>query len=107
MVEPKARPGLGLSARISRDHVGEILVVDAADLLQRRKLALGEKIEMSDQRLHGGIEAIALLELDRQALGEIARAHAGRIEGLHHFQHRLDLGKGRAELVGDVGEIAD
>ena len=61
---------------------------------------------MGDQRLHGGIETVALLELDGEAFGEIARAHAGRIEALQDRQHGLDLGERRAELVGDQREIA-
>jgi hypothetical protein len=39
---------------------------------------------MSDERLHGGIEAIAVFELDGEGLGEIARADAGGIETLQN-----------------------
>ena len=75
----------------------------------RRKpcqVALGQQIEAADQRRHRRIEAVALLELDRQAFGEIARAHARRIEALHDVEHRLDFGRRRAELVGHRREIA-
>ena len=61
---------------------------------------------MADQRLHGGIEAIAFLELDGEAFGEIARAHARRIEALQDRQHGIDLGGGGAELLGDRRQIA-
>ena len=61
---------------------------------------------MLDQRAHRRIEAVALLQLDRQAFGEIARAHAGRIERLQDRQHGGDFGQRRAELFGDADEIA-
>ncbi len=77
MVEPKARPGVGFERADLGDHVGEILVADAADPAQRRQIALGEQIKPADQRLHRGIEAVALAQLDRRALGEIARATPG------------------------------
>ena len=59
--------------------------------LQRGEIALGQKIETRDQGLHRRIEAVALLELHRQAFGEIARADAGRIEALQHREHGLDF----------------
>ena len=93
--------GLRIEPADLRDHVGEIFLVDAADLPQGREIALGQEIEMADQRLHRRIEAVALLELDREAFGEIARAHAGRIEGLQDGEHGLDVGERRAELLGD------
>ena len=70
------------------------------------KSRLRQQIEMGDQRLHGGIEAVAFLELDGEAFGEIARAHAGRIEALQDREHGIDLGERRAELLGDRREIA-
>ena len=80
--------------------------LDAADPAQRRKVAPGQQIEMRDQRLHGGIEAVALLELDGEAFGEIARAHARRVEPLQDGEHRFDLGQRRAELLADLRQIA-
>ena len=50
------------------DHVGEILVADAADPPQRGEVALGEQIEAADQRLHRRIEAVALPELDARGI---------------------------------------
>ena len=61
---------------------------------------------MRDQRLHGGIEAVAFLELDREAFGQLARAYAGGVEALQDGQHGLDIGERRAELLGDLREIA-
>ena len=61
---------------------------------------------MADQHLHGGVEAVALLELDREAFGEVARRDAGGLEGLHDGEHRLDLGERRAELFGNGREVA-
>ena len=46
-----------------------------------------------------GIVAVALLELDRQAFGEIARANAGRVEGLQDGQDGFDLGDAGTELL--------
>ena len=88
------------------DHVGQILVAHAADLAQRHEVALRQQIEVTDQRLHGGIETIELAELDGEAFGQIARAHAGRIEALQDREHGFRLGGRRAELVGDLRQIA-
>ena len=90
----------------ARDHVGQIFLAHGTDAAQRREVALGQQIEMRDQRRHRGIEAVELLELDGEALREIARAYAGRIEPLHDRQHGLDLGDRRAELFPDHREIA-
>ncbi len=61
---------------------------------------------MLHQRLHRRIEAVAILELDGKTFGEIARAHAGRIERLQDGEHGLDVGARRAQLGGDGVEIA-
>lgn len=73
------------------DHVDEVFVVDAAAAAQRHEVALGEQIQARDQRLHGGIELVALPELDREAFGEVARADAGRTEGSAAARGRLPL----------------
>jgi hypothetical protein len=50
------------------------------------------------------------LQLQQQALAHVARAHAGRIEPLHHLQRRLDLFRGVIAHAGDLfqgrGKIA-
>ncbi len=94
---------LGIERADLGDHLGEVLVADAAEAAQRRKIALGQQIEAADQRLHRGVEAVALLELDGEALGEIARAHARRIEGLQDGKHRLDLGGGAPSFSATLG----
>ena len=45
---------------------------------------------MVEQRRHGGIEPVALAQLNGEAFGEVARAHARRIEALEARQHRFD-----------------
>ena len=64
------------------DHVAQVFLANPAEPAQGRKIALGKQIQMSDERLHGRVESIALLELDGEALCEIARADARRIEAL-------------------------
>ena len=98
--------GFGVEPAQFGDHVGQIFVADGADLLQRRKIAPRNQIEPRDQRLHRRIVAIAFLELDGQAFGEIARANAGWVEGLQDGKNRLDLADASAELVGGCRQIA-
>ena len=97
-------PGLGLEPPDLGDHVAQVLVVDAADAAQQRKVPPGERRQVLDERLHRRIEAVALLELKGQALGERARKHAGRLEGLHAQEHALDALDVGAEPFGDFGQ---
>ena len=60
---------------------------------------------MRDQRRHRRVEAVALAELDREALGEVAGADAGRLEGLDQGERCLDDRERRAEPLGDLGEV--
>ena len=78
----KTRPGLGSSALISATICGEILGIDAAEPHQLLRVAAGEQRQVLDEPLHRRVEAVALLELERQALGEVAGEDAGRIEAL-------------------------
>ncbi len=105
-MEPNASPGFGIEIADFTDHVGEIFIVDAAQAAQRAKVALGQKIEMLDQRLHRRIETVAFLQLDGEALGEIARAHAERFECLQNRKDELDVASLRAKFVGNGIEIA-
>ena len=89
------------------DHVGQIFVAHAAEPAQRRQIAPRKQIEMRNERLHRGIEAVALLELDGEAFRQIARAHARRIEPLQDGQHGLDRGQRGAQLLADHRQIAD
>ena len=61
---------------------------------------------MLHQNAHGGIEAVAILELEGQTFGQVAGADAGRIEGLQDRQHGLHVAQRRAELVGDILQVA-
>src|SRR5262245_52805430 len=69
---------------------------------------------MLDQPLHGRIKAIAVLELDSQAFGEIARADAGRFQRLQHVEYSFDLVDRSPELLrhlreasGEVARLVD
>ena len=105
-MEPNARPGLGIEIADFSDHVGQIFIADAAQTAQRAKVALGQKIEMPDQRLHCRIETVAFLELNGEAFGQIARAHAERLERLQNRKHQFDVTPLRAKFFGNRVEIA-
>ena len=53
---------------------------------------------MRDERRHRGVETVELAQLDRETFGQVARANARRVKFLQHAQHRLYVGKRRAEL---------
>ena len=61
---------------------------------------------MREKGLHRGIETVLLLELDGQAFAQIARAHAGGIEGLQRCEHRFDFAQWRAEPFGNGIKVA-
>jgi hypothetical protein len=58
--EPYGAPRLGIELADFGDHVGEIRVIDAAQAAQRRKIAPRHQIEMHNERLHRGVEAVLL-----------------------------------------------
>src|SRR6185312_8522708 len=95
-------PGLRLEPADFRDHVAEIVVVDAADAAQMRQVPPGEGGKILDERLHRRIEAVAFLELESNALGKRAREHPGRLEGLHASEPSLDLLDRSAQPLGDL-----
>ena len=103
----ESAPRLGLEAPDLGDHVAQVLVVDAAGAAQQRKVALGERRQVLDQGLHRRVETVALLELEREAFGERAREHPGRLEALHAHEHALDALGGGAEPLGDLGDRTD
>ena len=51
------------------------------------------------------IVAVLVLELQRQAFGQVAREHARRVEALQHVQHLVDQPGRRTELVSEVLEV--
>ena len=88
------------------DHVRQIFVTHAAEPAQGRQIAPRQQIEMRDQRLHRGVEAVALLELNGETFRQIARAHAGRIEPLQDGQHAFHHGARRAQFLRDHRQVA-
>ena len=81
---------MGSSALISAIMSAEILGVDAAEPHQLLHVARAEQRQVLDELLHRRVEAVALLELQRQAFGEVAGENAGRIEALQAVKRRLD-----------------
>ena len=69
--------GLGIETAQLGQHVHEVLVVDAAETAQARKIALGHEVEAGDQRLHRRIEPVPFAQLQAQAFGEIAGGDSG------------------------------
>src|SRR5262249_22774154 len=55
--------------------------------------------------LHGGIEAIALLELNGEAFRKTAGANSRRIEGLQDGKHRLNFCKRGIKLLRSQREV--
>ncbi len=78
----KPLPGLGLSWRISTQHVEEIFLVHAADALQGGEIAACQQLEIADERFHRRIIAILLTKLDCKTFRQIAGKNARRIKGL-------------------------
>ena len=68
-------------------------------------VALGQQIEIFHQRLHRGVVAVELAELDCEALAQIPGTDAGRIEFLQHRQHRFDIPLRGAQPLGGLPEI--
>ena len=101
----EGKAGLGLQAAELGQHVGEILAIDAADLLQGREILPCHEMEMGEKGLHGRIEPITFLELDREAFGEVACADAGRLEGLDQAERSFDLRRRDLEAGRDLRQV--
>jgi hypothetical protein len=102
----EGEPGLRVELADLGDHVAQVFLAHAAELAQGGEIAPGQKVEMRDERLHRGIEAVALLELKREAFVEIARADPRRIETLQDRQHGFDLGLRGTQPLSDEREVA-
>src|ERR1700730_16217700 len=63
---PECKTRLRIEPADLSDHVGQVFIAHPANLAQGRNLALRYQIEMLDQRLHRGVETVALLELNGQ-----------------------------------------
>ena len=103
---PKARPGLGSSRRISASHVGDVLLVDAANLAQSGEIALGAS--------SGRLATSACIAGSKRSRSRSwmarhsARSRAptpGGSKRLNHRQHALDRVDRRVEAVGDLGDV--
>ncbi len=70
---------------------------DAAELAQARIIALGDKVETTDEHLHRRIETVFLTQLDRQAFGEVAGADTSWLECLNESQNFIDTIERRAK----------
>src|SRR3546814_8390370 len=82
--------GFRIIAAQLANHVGEILVVDAADTLQLRKGALGDKIEMRDHRRHRGVVTVGLARLDRDTFGEVrSEEHTSELQSLMRISYAV------------------
>ena len=97
--------GLGVEGADLGEHLGEVLGVDPAELEQRRMVAFRHEVEIRDQRRHRRVVAVALAELDREALGEVAGADAGRLERLDQGQRGFGDRERRAEPRGDLADV--
>ena len=67
---------------------------------------IAEESEVVEQPGNLRVVAVGILELQRQAFGEIAREHTGWVEALQLGEHALDENDGRAEPHGDIVETA-
>jgi len=96
--------GLRIEPTDLADHVDNVFVVDPAEFAQSGQVALGEQVEMFDQRLHRRIIAVELAQLDGQALAQIARADAGRIEFLQDREHSASTSPGGLRAARTLGQ---
>ncbi len=102
----KPLPGFGFSWRISAEHIKQVFLVHAAKPLERREVAPCQQFEVGNEGLHGGIEAILLLQLDRQAFGQAASKDTGRIKGLQLGKNTFGGRRIATQSFADVGRVA-
>ena len=98
------QPRLGVIAAQLAQHVGEVFLVDAAELAQAGEFAARDHLQIADQLGHRRIVAIGFARLQGDALGERARADAGRIERLDQHQRLFGLGLGHHQVGGDLSK---
>jgi hypothetical protein len=97
---------LGIELLDLGDHFGQLLRIDADRPLQSGQIVAAEQGKVVQQPGDLRIVAVAVLELQRQAFGEVAREHARRIEALQLLQHLLDERIRRTELLRQIVEVA-
>ena len=94
--------GLGVEAPDFRHHVGDVFVIDVAELAQPGEIPLCEQRQILDQDLHCGVVPVLLTQLDGEAFRQIAGTHAGWVEALDDPQHRLHARNGRSQPLCDI-----
>ena len=87
-----------------RNHVLQVVVVDAADLLQTRQVAPRQQVQVLDQGRHGRVETVHLFQLQRQAFGDAARQDARRLEAVTGLKHAFDRALAATQSLGDFNE---
>ena len=83
---PKRQARLGIETTHLGDHVVDVLLIDSASFAKSANILLGDEIEILQKGSYRRVEAVALLELERQAFRQTARADAGRIKLLNQSQ---------------------
>ena len=114
--ERGARPGVAAADQRQRDVQRLLVRIELAP--QRAEVPVRDLLQVlggdRERELETGRLGIELLELQPEALGEVARAGAGRVQRLHEREHALDVllrhGQVHAEAardrVGGLGQVA-
>ena len=97
--------GLRIERTQLREHVENILLLDPAEPRQSGDVAFGDEIEAREEGLHRRVEPITLRELQGQAFGERAGAHARGFAALHERQHDFHARRRDSEACGKLGKI--
>jgi hypothetical protein len=89
------------------DHVGQVFGIDAAQRHQPLVLALGQQLQIVQQRLHRRIQAVAFGQLRRQTFAQVEGEQPHRIEthhprpdGFHPFQRQSHGLRDRPRISG-------
>ena len=84
-----------------RQHIFQFRLGQPHAPLQRRQILSRQQLEVSAHHADGRSAPRRFrrqpFELQQEALGEVAGAHAGRVETLHQAQGRLDFADAKAE----------
>jgi hypothetical protein len=101
-VAGRLRRHAGAGARVERadqvDHRRQLVALELEPAAHLLLVLLGQGLEVFSDQLQGGFAPGAvfsgqLAQLDQQALTQVARGDAGRVERLDPVQHRLHLGQ--------------
>ena len=98
-----ARPGVEPADQVGRRR--HLLEAGAEQLRQLAEVALLEQVDVvADERAHERMVDAQGVELEQQALAQVARADARRIEGLHLAERLLHQRLGHAGRAGHLVE---